>query len=141
MRGWGREETRGVNAHPFDLGQWRRPGIACKPNCPTKLTIMAWFDQKKQIDALRQDVDELKRQFRGLELEWTSVYDSTRRMLAKISRRQQREDASEDTQRAEGENGATSGIESSPSSLSARQQELNARILARRARLPQKGGE
>jgi hypothetical protein len=141
MRGWGRERTRGVFAHPFDLGQWRRPGIACKPNCPTKLTIMTWFDQKKQIDALRQDVDDLKRQFRGLELEWTSVYDSTRRMLAKISRRQQREDVAEDAQRAEGENGASGGADAVPSSLSARQQEITARILARRQRVPMKGGE
>jgi hypothetical protein len=91
--------------------------------------MFAFFDLKKQIRELRQELDTQKRTVNGLELEWSDMHDRLRRMLAKISKREERALAAEGTQPEEGENGASSVAFSS---LTPRQRLLQAQILARR---------
>jgi chromosome segregation ATPase len=102
--------------------------------------MFSWFDQKKQISELRQELDTMKRTVNTLEIEWSEMHDRIRRMLAKISRRQQREDEREDTQPVAGENGATPRVET-PSSLTPRQRIIQAQLLAHRKMQTKEGGE
>jgi len=104
--------------------------------------MLRFFRQAKQIEELRQELDKQRRIVSGLELEWSDMHDRLRRMLAKISKRDERARAAEDAHDAGGEEAAGNSPEQ-PTSLSARQQELNARILQRRSRnlVPNKGGE
>jgi len=107
------------------------------------------LNQQKQIDALRQDFDEVRRITHGLEIEWSDMHDRFRRQLAKLSKRDERETArlEEEAQaRGDGDNGTSSvhsGLAAAGTlSLSSRQQQLNAQILARRNKaVPQKEGE
>lgn len=91
-------------------------GVAAQP-------MFAFFHHQKQINALRLEVDVLRREFRTLELEWTDMYDRCRRTLMKISKRAQRE---------EGELPQPPGVEPTGSTLVGRAAEIQARILARR---------
>ncbi len=104
------------------------------------------FRQQSQLDDLRRNVDELRRVVNGLELEWSEMHDRIRRMLAKISRRQQREDAAENTKGEEGGNGpgdVGAAVSTRGSSLTPRQIELQRQIIARRSprSVPMKEGE
>ncbi len=87
-----------------------------------------FFDQRKQIDALRQDVDELQRKFRSIDLEWSDYADRFRRLMMKLAKRDERERApeGEDTQPVEQESDARM------SSLTPKQRIIQAQILARR---------
>jgi phage shock protein A len=102
--------------------------------------MFSWLDQKKQIGELRQEVDTLKRTVNALELEWSEMHDRIRRMLAKISRRQQREDEREDTQPVAGENGTGTAGTPVLSSLTPRQRIIQMQLEARR-QLSKKGGD
>ncbi len=106
--------------------------------------MFSFLDQKRQISELRQEVDGLKRSFNALELEWSEMHDRIRRMLAKISRRQQREDEREDAQPGAGENGAplaSVGATDTNTSLTPRQRAWQERILSHRRTLSAKAGE
>jgi hypothetical protein len=96
-----------------------------------------FFDQRKQIDALRQDVDELKRQFRAIDLEWSDYADRFRRLMMKLAKRDERAAGSpegEDTQPVEQES------EARFQHLTPRQRLIQQQILARRQR-PNGGAE
>jgi hypothetical protein len=73
---------------------------------------------------LEDQVRQLQAAQKALESEWSSVYDSVRRTLAKIARRDQRE-----RETAQEPSGATIGDQPDPNSL-----DLNERIrMSRRA--------
>lgn len=55
------------------------------------MSLFNIFRQATRLSALEDRVEQLERDQKGLETEWSSVYDSVRRTLAKISRRDQRE--------------------------------------------------
>jgi chromosome segregation ATPase len=99
--------------------------------------MFSWLNQKKQISDLRQELDAMKRTVNTLEIEWSEMHDRIRRMLAKISRRQQREDEREDAQPVAGENGTPVAADV-PSSLTPRQRAWQEHLLARRRTI---GGE
>jgi chromosome segregation ATPase len=103
--------------------------------------MFSFFNLKKQIAELRQDNDRLRKEFQTLELEWTDMYDRMRRVLMKISKRQER---AEDTQRVDGEDETAThlaGTATARSSLTPRQLAWQERILAHRNRTNQGGGE
>jgi len=102
--------------------------------------MFSWLNQKKQISDLRQELDAMKRTVNTLEIEWSEMHDRIRRMLAKISRRQQREDEREDTQPVAGENGTPVAADV-PYPLTPRQRQINAQMMARRRTIVSKGGE
>lgn len=86
----------------------------------------------------------MKRTVNSLELEWSEMHDRLRRMLAKISRRQQREDEREDTQRADGESvvaAVPANGEQPVSSLTPRQLRWQKHLLERRRHAVTKGAE
>jgi hypothetical protein len=94
--------------------------------------ILRFFQHGKQIEELRQDFDKLRKEFSVLELEWADMFDRMRRMLMKISKRQER---AEDTQRVDGEAETETPIQpgsSRPTSLTPRQLAWQQRILAQR---------
>ncbi len=106
--------------------------------------MFSFFDQRKQISELRQELDSQKRVVANLEIEWSEMHDRIRRMLAKISRRQQREDEREDAQPGAGENGSAivAGTENATiTSLTPRQRAWQAQLLSRRRTLAAKAGE
>jgi hypothetical protein len=106
-----------------------------QPASPFWEPMLAFLNHKKQIEALRQDVDKLRKEFGNLELEWADMYDRMRRMLMKISKRQERLDAVEDTQPVEGEDAGDALTGASATSLSPHQQLVNSQILARRKKV------
>jgi len=88
-----------------------------------------FFTQSKQLLELRQELDTLKREVSGLDLEWSDMHDRLRRMLAKLAKRDERAAQAperEDTQPAEGEEAARF------SSLPPRARLIQSQILARR---------
>jgi len=95
--------------------------------------FLRFFDQRKQIQALRQDVDELRREVNGLDVEWSDMHDRLRRMLAKISKREERARADGNEVREDAPEGAVST--SGDLGLTASQLTIQERILARRNRL------
>lgn len=139
MEGEGREGDARERRGEIDRNAGKPTGFPAQPY------MFSWFKTRSQVNSdlsvLRQRCDVLERDFKRVELDWSDMYDRLRRVLMKISRRQQREDEREDTLRVEGENGAGGSATAVPSTLSARQLELNQRILNRRGRIPQKGGE
>ncbi|SRR6266852_5382862 len=97
-----------------------------------------FFNQSKQIIELRQDVDALKHSVKKLDEEWSDYYDRFRRLLAKMAKRDER---ANDLLREE-EPQPAGGDGARAPSLSARQREINERILARRNRgVVKEGGE
>jgi predicted nucleic acid-binding Zn-ribbon protein len=95
--------------------------------------ILRFFQHRKQIDELRQDFDKLRKEFSVLELEWADMFDRMRRMLMKISKRQERE---EDTRRVDGDAETETPIQPGSSrrtSLTPRQLAWQERILRNRA--------
>jgi len=97
--------------------------------------MLAFFQHKKQIDALRQELDTMKRTVNGLELEWSDMHDRLRRMLAKISKREERARVAEDTQPVEGEDAGDAPTGAAAISLSPHQQLINSQIIARRRKV------
>jgi len=95
--------------------------------------FLRFFDQRKQIQALRQDVDELRREVNGLDVEWSDMHDRLRRMLAKISKREERARADGTEVREDASGGAVSNP--GEMGLTASQLTHQTRILARRNRL------
>lgn len=49
------------------------------------------FANTTRLRRLEDQVEQLQRDQKALETEWSSVYDSVRRTLAKLARRDQRE--------------------------------------------------
>lgn len=84
-------------------------------------------------------MDELTRKFEVIDAEWTEWFDRFRRLHARIARRQARDELRPDTEVREdapttvGENGGAAPIVLSSVAAAAQ-----ARILARRNRVPQK---
>jgi hypothetical protein len=98
---------------------------------------MLLLEKIKQILALRQDVDEMRKQMRVMEDEWQDWFDRFKRLHARIARRQQRDEqapSGEDTQPG-GERGAPM------STLSPRAQQIQREILAERMRRKPNGGQ
>jgi hypothetical protein len=93
---------------------------------------MGLFINSKTVADLRERVDKLETAQRQLSLEWLSTYDKFRSILARIAKRQEREQQATGESAPGSQEGAEAG--STPSSLSQRQREVNARILARRNR-------
>ncbi len=117
----------------IDRNAGKRTGL------PRFLMIFSrFFDHRKQIEALRQDLDAMRHQVAKLDEEWSDYYDRFRRLLAKMAKRDER---ANDLLREE-EPQPAGGDGAPMSSLSVRQREINDKILARRNRLPtEKGGE
>ncbi len=93
---------------------------------------MWWRTRTRRLEELEDEVASLKRAFGNLELEWSNAYDKLRKIVQRISKR------AEIVERAESPGavpGAESGRANGTNPLSARQQEFNERILARRNRL------
>jgi hypothetical protein len=95
------------------------------------------FKSAKPPEDATARLERLEKTVKMLEVEWTEVYDKFRQLHMRVAKRVQRLEQAPETetaQRAEGdETIQPSGLEGA-SSLSARQRELNARILARRQR-------
>jgi hypothetical protein len=90
------------------------------------------FKSKKTEKDWTETLERMQRDIRRLEEEWTDVYHKFRQLHMRVAKQVQRLDQAPETetaQRAEGD-----AIAPASTSLSARQQELNARILARRQR-------
>ncbi len=84
----------------------------------------------------------MKRVVNGLELEWSDMHDRLRRMLAKISKREERSRAAEDAQPGGGEAPVLEAQDAGTrTSLTPRQLQLQQQILNRRSRLATKDGE
>ncbi len=97
---------------------------------------------KKDVENLQEDFAKLRREFQSLELEWTNAYEKLRQMMGRVAKRaellRRETDAEDGGTTTDGQSDARA------SGLTARQLELNQRILARRNRLaPQRmnGGE
>ncbi len=87
-----------------------------------------FFDKIKQILALRQDVDSLKKEMAVMRDEWEDWFDRFKRLHARIARRQQR-----DEQSLEREDTQPGGSDVTPmTSLSPRAQQVQREILAAR---------
>ncbi|SRR6266851_1101552 len=106
---------------------------------PATHMFLRFFDQRKQIQALRQDMDDLQRAMKGLDLEWSEMYERLRSLLAKLAKRDLRAAANGDDVREDAPGGAVE----SPGDLglTASQMTHQNRILARRHRMqvPPKG--
>jgi len=96
-----------------------------------------FFDQRKQIAALRLDVDELQRKLRSIDLEWSDYADRFRRLMMKLAKRDERA-----AQAPEGEDPQPVEQESDVrmAHMTPKQRLIQAQILARRTR-PNGGGE
>jgi predicted nuclease with TOPRIM domain len=100
------------------------------------MSLADLFRGSKQNKELRQEIDQLKRRIDALDEEWSDYYDRFRRMLAKMAKRAERESASEVR-----EDAPTEGVsDTSTNALTPSQQQIQARILARRNRLTAVGG-
>ncbi len=95
---------------------------------------MRWFKrvfERKDTTELLDRVDELARQFRRLEEEWTDVYSKFRVMQMRVAKQVQRldESSSEETPREESDAQIAPGL-----TLSPRLAKIQQQILARRNR-------
>lgn len=106
--------------------------MTCAGPHPADRNLMIFarfFDQRKQISELRQDLDEMRHTVKKLDEEWSDYYDRFRRLLAKMAKRDERANEvlrEEDAQAV--------GADGNVGHMSPRQLELNAKILARRNR-------
>ncbi len=96
---------------------------------------MRWFKrvfERKDTTELLDRVDELARQFRRLEEEWTDVYSKFRVMQMRVAKQVQRldESSSEETPREESDAQIPAGL-----TLSPRLAKIQQQILARRNRV------
>jgi hypothetical protein len=94
-----------------------------------------WFNIAKRLSEQEERCEKLEKAFKGIELEWDTVYEKFRLLNMRLSKRvqqlQQAPSNAEGTQ-PEGEQGK----EGEPQSLlTPRQREAQARILARRNRM------
>lgn len=71
------------------------------------MSLFNIFRLATRLSDLEDRVEQTERAMKGLETEWSSVYDSVRRTLAKISRRDQRE-----RETAQDAPGSTNGAQS-----------------------------
>jgi hypothetical protein len=89
------------------------------------------FKSKTPDKDTEEKLWELQKRMNRLEEDWSEVYGKFRTMQMRVAKQVQRLDQAPETETAQ----RVESDESSPqTSLSARQQELNARILARRQR-------
>ena len=99
--------------------------------------LSRFWNEIKLILALRQDVDDMKKDMRVMRDEWEDWFDRFKRLHARIARRQQR-----DEQAPSGEDTQPGGEQMTPlSSLSPRAQQIQREILAARARGKPNGGQ
>jgi phage shock protein A len=95
--------------------------------------MFSWFrPASKQLSELRQEVDELRRQVKALDEEWSDYYDRFRRLMAKMAKRDERAAGDNEVREDAPEGAVTTGSEA----LTASQQRINEQILSRRNRLP-----
>ncbi len=91
--------------------------------------MFGYFKVRREILELREDFEKLRRGYQTLQLEWSEAYDKIHHLMQRLAKR----DALQKPQQPEApieqrEDG------SAASSLSLRQQEINAQIMARRNR-------
>lgn len=87
---------------------------------------------RKRVDELEDQVSDLRRKFAAIVLEWSDNLERLRRMLQRITKERQRIEQLEPTsppEELESGEPTTAG-----NGLTARQAEIQARILARRNR-------
>jgi len=104
--------------------------------------IFRWFKHAKRLDDLEETCERLEKQLKNMEIEWSETYDKFRLLNMRVAKRVQRLDqdsSQEEPQGAEGEQ-PTESLSPLMSSLSPRARQIQAQILARRARA-QNGGE
>ena len=131
-----------------EVREWRYPirALACRTfgRRSRDTMIFALFRSAskvlKELEGLRQDYDKLRRDVAGLELEWSDMHDRLRRMLAKISKRNERSDNLLREEEPQAEGGDTPYYEPGPR-LSPTQSRIQQQILARRNRMPADRGE
>lgn len=94
-----------------------------------------FFDRKStgRLEDLEENLRKLKMHQENLELEWINFLDKAKRMLARIVKRAEVVEAAE-PQPSAGDNGPTGA-----GSLSPRAAQIQAQILARRAKLTERG--
>jgi polyhydroxyalkanoate synthesis regulator phasin len=104
---------------------------------------MRWFKrvfERKDTTELLERVEELARQFRRLEEEWTDVYSKFRVMQMRVAKQVQRlDESSQEEPQQEGGEGAE--VQGRITSLSPRMQKIQNEILARRGRAVANGKE
>lgn len=89
---------------------------------------MGWWGNVRRVERLEEQLEELRREFKRIDLEWTDTYDKFRTMVAKWAKRIERaQNAAEDSE-------AEPVVPDGHTALTAKQQQINASILARRAR-------
>ena len=89
--------------------------------------------QQEQIIKLEESFAKLRRDFQGLELEWSNVYDKMRHLMGRIAKRADVVESGKPIgEEPEMPNVDGTGV---PSTLSARATQAQAAILARRRRL------
>ncbi len=103
--------------------------------------IFRWLKLAKRLDDLEETLERHEKTLKNLEIEWSETYDKFRLLNMRVAKRVQRLDqdsSQEEPQGAEGE--PTADLSPVLGSLSPRARQIQAQILARRARA-QNGGE
>jgi TolA-binding protein len=107
---------------------------------PANLTTMSLFKQlfrPKDTTSLEERIRNLETQVRRLEEDWTEVYGKFRTLQMRVAKQVQRldENSAQEAEHPEPAGGDGTGESLRPGmSLSARQMQVNAEILARRNR-------
>lgn len=98
------------------------------------------FSNRKRITALEETCERLSREVNSIKLEWASTLDKLQQIAGRMAKRAALAQEKEDMlmgEHPESEASGTAGT--APTSLSARQQEINKRILGRRTLVTRNG--
>lgn len=95
---------------------------------------MWFFQHKDELRELQRRVDDLERNMKALDLDWSSTYDKFRSILARMAKRAERASQEEALPTAGFQEESTAPGDSSslPQLLTPRQMAAQAKILARR---------
>ena len=90
------------------------------------------FKTRQRLSEVEEGLEKLRRQFAQLDVSWMDTLDKLRTMMGRIVKDRERAERA----RAEMPDVEAAGVEPTPeaNSLSTRQQQINAAILARRSR-------
>ncbi len=90
-------------------------------------------NDEKRIQVLEEDTRKLRRDFEGLEMEWTNAYDKLRTMMQRIAKRAEVAEKAEAEQIEQPLSAAVSTDNRGGRLLTSRQAEIQQQILKRRA--------
>ncbi len=96
-----------------------------------------WWQKRetREISALDDKIERLRRDFQNLELEWTNFFDKARRLLQRITKRAEVVEKAEAAEAEKTDGSAPLLVPSNPVAgrLTDRQREIQQQILRRRA--------